>query len=444
MAQVASADAEHAGTPGYWRLVVVLMAIYTYAFIDRVILALLVDPIKADLGASDVAMGLMLGLAFAVFYGSLSIPAGYYADRVNRRKLIAICSLVWAAMTVVCGLSDTLGQLFLGRMGVGIAEAALTPAAFSLIRDAVPTKSRGLAFSIFAMSPMIGGAISLIGGSALLKAIKGGAYATLPVLGSLEPWQATLVTVGLCGLPVSLLLVLVSEPKRSTNAVPGAEPSREGIAAGLVTAWRYMVGRIGVFAPLILYASFGAMIAFSNSAWLPAAFGRRWHLAPQDVGPTLGLLTLVGGVVGLFCSGLIMNAIVRRGGDIRIYGAFAAFVAAAGIGGAVLAPSISTGYAAAGIGMFFLGSSYAVGATTLSAVTPIAMMGRVSAVYLLFQTLLGQALGPLIVALIGARFSGTNALAYGLALAMAGFALVAVVSALALGRELGRAESAVS
>ncbi|MEY2942522.1 MAG: hypothetical protein RLY97_536, partial [Pseudomonadota bacterium] len=209
------------GVPKYWRVVGVMMVIYTYAFIDRVILSLLVEPIKTDLGASDLQMGLMLGLAFAAFYGFFGIPAGYFVDKVNRRLLIAVASVAWAVMTILCGMADSMPELFLGRIGVGIAEAVVAPAAFSLIRDAVPTRSRGLAFSIFAMSPMIGGAASLIGGAALLRLIKAGAMVGVPLLGSLQPWQCTLVIVGLCGLPFSLALLLISEPPRRDQAQGG-------------------------------------------------------------------------------------------------------------------------------------------------------------------------------------------------------------------------------
>ena len=139
---------DHAVSPGYWRLVVVLMLIYTYAFVDRVCLSLVVEPIRADLGATDVQMGLLIGLGFALFYAVANIPAGYYVDRINRRKTIAVASVVWASMTVVCGTAETYTQLFIGRAGVGLAEAVITPAAFSMIRDAVPSRYRAMASTI--------------------------------------------------------------------------------------------------------------------------------------------------------------------------------------------------------------------------------------------------------------------------------------------------------
>ena len=156
---------ETTGSPRYWMLVVALLLINMYAFIDRIVLALLVEPIRQDLGASDLQMGVLLGLGFALFYAISAIPAGHFVDRHNRRMIIGCASVLWAAMTIVCGTATSIEQLFVGRAGVGIAESVIAPAAFSLIRDGVPARMRGLAFSLYAMAPVIGGATSLLIGS---------------------------------------------------------------------------------------------------------------------------------------------------------------------------------------------------------------------------------------------------------------------------------------
>jgi len=159
---------ESSGSPRYWILVFALLLVNTYAFVDRIVLALLVEPIRQDLGASDLQMGILLGLGFALFYAISAIPAGHFADRYNRRMIIGCASVLWAAMTIVCGTATSIEQLFVGRAGVGIAEAVIAPAAFSLIRDGVPPRMRGLAFSLYAMAPLIGGAASLLIGSYVL------------------------------------------------------------------------------------------------------------------------------------------------------------------------------------------------------------------------------------------------------------------------------------
>jgi MFS family permease len=124
-----------------WYMVAVLTSLYVLAFIDRQALVLLVGPIKQDLGMTDTQMSLLLGMSFAAFYAVLGLPAGYLVDRVSRRGIMGIGVVLWSCMTLSCGLARSYGQLFLGRCGVGIGEAAITPASYSLIRDAFPRKA---------------------------------------------------------------------------------------------------------------------------------------------------------------------------------------------------------------------------------------------------------------------------------------------------------------
>lgn len=432
---------DHAGSPRYWLLVVALLVINTYAFIDRAVLALLVEPIKRDLAMSDVQMGLLLGLSFAIFYSLCSIPASHFIDRHHRRAIIAGASVLWAAMTIVCGTAHTATQLFLGRAGVGLAESVIAPAAFSLIRDAVPGKSRGLAFSLYAMAPLVGGALSLLIGGHILGWAGAGAFSTWPVLGQLAPWQCTLVLVGLCGLPLSLLLLFAPEPIRPA-AGAGGPIDGGNVFAGLAVALRQMRAHLGVYAPLVLFVTFGAMANFANSGWTPALLGRTWQLPPQQVGPMMGSILLSCGIAGLLCSGFVLNQLTQRGGDIRNYGLIATIGAAVGMVGIGLAPSLNFALAMVGLSSFFLGTSYAVGATTLSQITPVELMGRVTAVYFLFQSLLGTALGPFLVAFGSQRmFEGRTALAHSFAFWTGLYGLAMVLAVLKLRSGL-RARSA--
>ena len=423
------------GAPGHWFLIVVLTLVYTYAFVDRVLLALLVEPIKADLGASDVQIGLLIGLAFAAFYAVFGLPAGHFVDRVNRTRLIGAASVIWALMTIVCGTAHALPQLFLGRMGVGLSEAILAPAALSLIRDAAPARSRGLAFSVFAMAPVAGSSLALIGGAALLKAAAHGAFASLPVIGAFAPWRAAMTLVGVCGLPLSLLVFLLREPARAVA------PSHEPLLRGLWTAIRYMGARWRLYAPLLVFAAASTMMNFADSAWLPTALSRQWHVPPQDIGVPLGLMRLVGGLAGLTAGGFILSRMTRRAGDIRLVGALACVGIALGVAGAVLAPDHRLGYALAFADFLFFGLPYVVGVATLTEVTPVALIGRASAIYLLFQNLPGQALGPLVVALVSKASGGPAALGPSLVASQFGFAILAVVGALILGRVVARSRA---
>ncbi|NIJ07320.1 MFS family permease [Sphingomonas vulcanisoli] len=395
---VAEGDSADNGSPRHWLLVVALLVLYAYAFIDRIVLALLVDPIKHSLGTTDVQMGLLLGLGFSFFFSISVIPAGHFVDRYNRRAVIGVASVFWATMTIVCGTSTSLGQLFVGRAGVGIAEAFVLPASFSLIRDAVPMRSRGLAFSLYAMAPLIGGASSLLIGGRILAVATAGAFHSLPFVGGLAPWQATLVMIGGFGLPLSLLLLMAPEPLRPPIEADG-QPGASGMFDGFVTVLRHMRVRWAVYVPLILYVTFGAMMNFSKSGWEPAVIGRTWHIPPQQVGPMLGLIALPTGLAGLVVSGLVLNRLTVRGDDVLIYGLIAAIGTGLGLFGTGFAPSLPFAIVMIGIDSFFLGTSYSVGAAILSQITPVRLMGRATAVYFLFQSLLGASLGPYLIAL---------------------------------------------
>lgn len=420
------------GSPRHWMLVFALLAISIYAFIDRVVLALLVDPIRQDLGASDLEMALLMGFIFALFASSFMIPSGHLVDRYNRRMIIGAASVLWALMTIVCGTANSMEQLFIGRAGVGIAESVIAPASFSLIRDAVPSRSRGLAFSIYAMAPLIGGATSLLVGGWVLGLAVDGAFTGLPLIGELKPWQCTLIVVGSLGVPLSLLLLFAPEPARPPVQA-GEQASADGFIEGVGKALRHMREHLGIYVPLILFVTFGAMSNFSKSSWTPAMIGRAWEMAPQQVGPMLGVIVLPAGVAGLLFSGFILNWLTRRGGDIRNYGLIAAGLSAVGMVGMGFAPTLDLALVMTGVASFFLGTSYSVGASTLGEVTPVRLMGKVTAVYFIFQSLLGQALGPFLVA-FGSQhmFTGRTALASSFGLWMGLFGVGMVLAVLAL------------
>ena len=435
-------DPNETGSPRHWLLVFALLMISIYAFVDRAVLALLVDPIRQDLGASDLQMSLLLGLVVALFSASFMIPSGHFVDRYNRRTIIFVASVLWAAMTVVCGTAHSIEQLFLGRAGVGIAESVIAPASFSLIRDAVPARSRGLAFSLYAMGPMIGAALSLLVGGRVLGLAAAGAFSGWPLIGELAPWQSTLIIIGLLGVPLSLLVLLAPEPARPPIAA-GTPTDSDGFIKSFAVALCHMRGNLGIYVPLILFVTFGAMSNFSKASWGPTLIGRSWQMLPQDVGPMMGVIVLPFGVGGLLFSGFVLNWLTARGRDIRSYGLFAAICAAIGMVGMGLAPSLPFALVMIAVSSFFLGTSYSVGASTLGEVTPVRLMGRVTAIYFIFQTLLGQALGPFLVA-FGSQniFSGRTALASSFALWTGLFGVGMTVSVLLLRGRLRRQAAA--
>ena len=194
--------------------------------------------------------------------------------------------------------------------------------------------------------------------------------------------------------------------------------------------------------PLLVFAATGAMMSFSYNSWFPAAVGRRFAMTPQQVGPILGSIYVLAGTAGLLFGGIVMNMLTRRGHSPMAYAIVGVIGTALGASSACLAPSAPLAFGAAAFAMLFLGISNPAGATTLSQATPPHMIGRVSAVYLLVQTLLGQTLGPLGVALASEHlFAGPSAVAYGLAVIQISCAAIAATCCVLIIRHL-RAGSA--
>jgi hypothetical protein len=283
------------------------------------------------------------------------------------------------------------------------------------------------------MAPMIGSSFALVGGAYLLQSAGAGAFAGFPLLGGLEPWQVTLVLVGACGLPLSLLLLFIREPTRLGTEEPMREDS---ILRSLVSACRHIFENRKVYRPLLIFAAFGAMMSFAKSAWFPAALGRHWHMTPDQIGPPLGLMTLIGGVLGLLIGGWIMNRSVARGRTAMDYAIVGVLGTAVGLVIAFTAPNVAVSFAGVQVSQFFVGISFAAGATTLGEVTPVSMMGRVSAVYLVVQTLIGQSAGPFVVAVVSESiFDGPEDIPVALTVSLAAFAIVCTLAALAIIRQ---------
>ena len=172
-----------------WYVLIVLMLAYISSFIDRQVLALLVEPIKRDLNVSDSQVGLLVGLSFALFYTFLGIPIGKLADRKNRKKIILVGITIWSIMTALCGITNSYWQLFWARMGVGVGEAALSPAAYSLITDMFPKNKLGTAMGIYNIGVFLGSGLSIFLVALIIKLVSVEGMWVLPIVGQVHPWQ---------------------------------------------------------------------------------------------------------------------------------------------------------------------------------------------------------------------------------------------------------------
>ena len=179
-----------------WGAVALFCVAAVLSYTDRQILSLLVDPIRADLHISDTQVGVLQGVAFAVIYSFAGLPLGRLADLVERRYVIFAGIALWSVGTLICGYAGDFWSLFGGRVVVGVGEAALAPAAFSMISDMFPAERRGTALGVFIMGMAVGGGVAITIGGEVLGLAASGAFAGVPGLRDLVPWRAVLVLLG--------------------------------------------------------------------------------------------------------------------------------------------------------------------------------------------------------------------------------------------------------
>jgi len=371
-----------------WYATFVLMVAYTLSYVDRQILSMLVEPIKRDLQVTDTQIGLLQGFAFAVFYTLVGIPMGRLADRGDRRRIIAWGIFFWSLATALCGVARTYGQLFLARVGVGVGEAALGPAAYSMIADSFPPERRGRALGVYSMGVYLGIGLAAIIGGAVVGALAARPPLQVPLLGELAAWHATFLIVGVPGLLVALWAATLREPPRRTAADARAEiPLGEALA--------FLRAHAGFFAAHFLGFSLLTMAFNAIVFWMAPYLIRVHGLAPGEFGTTLGVVLALGGAAGIFSGGLFADALRRRGiagaeiwpGIVSALAVLPLGIATAQAGSGRAALAIFAGF------MFFSSFAFAAAAAALQVVTPNRLRGQVSALYLFFVNLGGIGLG---------------------------------------------------
>ncbi len=383
-----------------WFAVFVMMAAYMFSFIDRMILSLLVEPIKQDLQISDVQISLLQGLSFALFYTLAGIPIGRLVDSRKRTSIIAWGVTLWCIMTAACAFTQKFWHLFLTRSGVGVGEAALAPAGYSLISDFFPPHRRGLAMGVFSSGSALGGGLALIIGGYAIELITASGEQALPLVGTLAPWRLTFIYVGLPGLIVALLIKLVPEPKRKFSAVETKSgEARVSIPfQEVLSHYRQHARTISLHH---LAIGFAAMGSYGIMSWVPVMLIRTRDWPISDVGAVLGVSMLVAGTVGVIGGGWFGDWLENRGRRAgRLEAGFVAIVIAAV--GAVMYPLQETSFMITSWFFFtMLGAFMVIGCTAaaLLEIMPNRMRGQATAVYFFVISLMGIGAGPTVVAM---------------------------------------------
>lgn len=403
------------GKAAWWALAL-LTATYTFSFIDRQIINLLVDPIRNDLSLTDSQVSFLQGLAFVFPYVILSMPLGRIVDRANRIRILVVGILVWTVSCVSCGLAKNFWQLGAARMGVGAGEASVTPASWSLLADYFPREERALPVSIFLMGPYLGAGLSLILGAEVVAWASRLGAIELPLIGPLDPWQLTFMLVALPGLCMMLLLPLLQEPERKERL------SQNDDNLSWREIKRYIWPRRGVFGAYLLGAPFIVLVLYAMQAWVPSLLIRVHGLDIVQAGRYYGAIALVAGSAGVLSGPIAARELARRG-----YGARAPLVTSITSTCLLIPIMIGAGLVESLVPALILitGANYfvtfplALFATGLQNASPNEIRGLMAGCYVMSTNLIGLALGPASVAL-ASDYIFADARAVGASLSLVG------------------------
>lgn len=387
-----------------WYATFVLTLAYTFSFVDRQVLNLLVEPIRADLDVSDTQISFLQGLGFVIPYVLMSIPVGRLVDVFDRIKVLIGGVAVWSITTFSCGLAGSYAALLAARMGVGAGEASVTPAAWSLLPDYFPPDKLARPVSVYLMGPYLGGGLALIGGAYVIEWAGTGQVA-LPLVGSVAGWQFTFMMAALPGIAImALLATLPRVERRSPTTVVGqsnqTDVTDEASAPSIREVLAFMRSEARIYFAVLIGVPFMVVILYGLQAWVPTILVRifAWELAVA--GKTYGVIALLAGSCGVLTGPFLGNWLRELGhADYPL-------LIGAGAAGAVMMCMFALLWQTTGTGVlvcvaaasFFVTVPLALMAYVVQTVTPANMRGVMAGLYVVSNNVIGLGLGPTLVA----------------------------------------------
>jgi MFS family permease len=386
-----------------WYVVVILMIAYVSSFVDRQILNLLVEDIKRDFKVSDTEVSLLQGFSFALFYTTLGIPIGRLADKYSRKGIIAVGIALWSFMTAFCGISANYWQLLLGRIGVGVGEAALTPPAYSMIADYFPKNKLAFAMSVYSMGIYIGSGLSLVLGALAIQLATIRPVWDLPLVGQVFSWQLVFFIVGLPGLLIAIWIYTVREPERKGKLmVKDAGGNLVTAQVSLSEVWAYIWANRGAFLGISLGIAFISLSAYAGSAWIPTYLQRVFGWTKVQAGLSYGTIVTLFATSGVIVGGRTADNWRKRGmtdGNIRV-----CMVSAFGLmflGGLyIFMPTPQLAILFLIIPAFLSALPIGAAAAAVQDIMPNQMRGMASSIYFLILNLIALGFGPTAAALL--------------------------------------------
>jgi len=414
-----------------WYAVGVFAIALMFNFLDRQILTLLVTAIKADLQISDTKMSVLIGFAFVSFYVLAGIPISRLVDVYSRRLIIGVGIASWSVMTALCGVAQNYWQLFAARVGVGVGESCNGPATYSMLSDLFPKEKLPRAIAVLNFGFMFGSGMALIVGGAVVEMVSSRPDVTLPIVGTLRPWQLVFLIVGLPGLLVAALVATVREPQRRgiPASMAGPGPGRRK-ALPVQAVVDFLYAERAAYAPIFVGTGLKALLAFGTSVWVPTFLQRKFGWSLGDAGVAIGVILLTFAPLGLVCGGMLAERFAKRGlADANWRVVLVATIAVVPF--SILFPLMPTAEWALVLMAVntFLGSlGPGPQNAALQIITPNPMRGQVTALFLAVFNLIGFGLGPTFVALLTDYVLGAESLLpYSMALTSAILGPIAVI-----------------
>lgn len=381
---------------GYaWYVVVLLTIAYIFSYIDRIVLGLVLEPMKADLGLSDTYMGLLGGFAFALFYATMGIPLGWLVDRKPRKYIVAMGAVLWSAATMATGVARNFAGLFAARMAVGFGEAALSPSAMSLISDLFAPERRAKAIAFYSMALGVGSAIAYLVVGAILEWAETADLSMFSFIGVDQPWQVVFLAVGFPGILLGLVFLTVKEPDRKQTKLSATDG--KGAATfpqTLAYIWSHKLPIVGV----TVMVSGMTAIAYT-SMWLPPLFERTWGWSAATFSNYNGSVLLFLAPISILFWGWVIDHFNQKGRHDMPFVITQAGLAVLVIASVIfpLMPNVWAAFVISQVANVGFTMVTAGGITALLAILPSELRGQAVALYYMFISMTGLLIGPSVV-----------------------------------------------
>lgn len=399
-----------------WIVVAILCGLQITSNVDRQILSLAVEPLKRDFAISDIEVSLLQGLAFALFYSIVAVPIGLLADRWRRDRILKISMMIWIGATLGCMIAQSFSALFIARLFVGLADAALVPVSFSILSDYFPRTKLAGAIGTITGASFLGTGASLTFGGLLLAELPVDQIVNLPIAGSIFGWQMAFGFASVPGLLLILALFALREPPRRIAEDPSEESNKKTSVADVV---RYLVSHkgylISLFGGIILLTAF----QYGLTVWTVALFIRKFSWTATEIGFIYGLYFMIIGTVASLLGGKLCDFLRSKGhNDANFLIPLVSIVIL--IPAALLFALSNSGLISVimlGVITFFVVLSFGPAMAAIPTFVPSRMRAQLTAFAMLLSTLLGASGGPWLVAfLTDIVFGDPQALPYSLAI----------------------------